>query len=99
MHWSDDDAVLVYSKHLAAEHSPAGTADTIIVVANVDPHSVRETEVHLDLAALGLPERFTVTDLLTGDTWTWGEHNYVRLDAFTNPVHLLSVSALTEDES
>lgn len=99
VHWSDDDAVLVYSKHLAAEHSPSGAADTIIVVANVDPHSVRETEVHLDLEALGLPERFAVTDLLTGDVWTWGEHNYVRLDAFHNPVHLLSVSPLDKEDA
>lgn len=92
-HWSDDDAVLVYSKHLAAPFTGTGTADTIIVVANVDPHSVRETTVHLDTTQWGIPlgDTFEVEDLLTGAVWTWGEHNYVRLDAFAEPVHILKV--------
>ncbi len=93
IHWSDDDAILVYSKHLDAAFTSTGRADTVIVVANVDPHSVRETTVHLDLPALGLEPgaEFQVKDLVTGSVWTWGEHNYVRLDAFVEPVHLLAV--------
>lgn len=92
-HWSDDDAVLVYSKHLDAEFTGTGRADTIIVVANVDPHSVRETTVHLDSTRWGVPlgETFEVEDLLTGAVWTWSDHNYVRLDAFAEPVHILKV--------
>ncbi|MGW9156198.1 maltotransferase domain-containing protein [Microbacterium sp. NPDC055665] len=92
-HWSDDDAVLVYSKHLAAPFTGTGHADTIIVVANVDPHSVRETTVHLDSTQWGVPlgESFEVEDLLTGAVWTWSDHNYVRLDAFAEPVHILKV--------
>jgi starch synthase (maltosyl-transferring) len=93
VHWSDDDAVLVYSKHLAAEFSPTGKPDTIIVVANVDPHSVRETTVHLDLRELGLDPGtpYGVTELITGQRWTWGDSNFVRLDAFTEPVHVLAI--------
>ncbi|MPS75781.1 MAG: alpha-1,4-glucan--maltose-1-phosphate maltosyltransferase, partial [Microbacterium sp.] len=92
-HWSDDDAVLVYSKHLDAAFTGTGQADTIIVVANVDPHSVRETTVHLDTTRWGVPpgEPFEVEDLLTGSVWTWSDHNYVRLDAFAEPVHILKV--------
>lgn len=92
-HWSDDDAVLVYSKHLDAAFTGTGRSDTIIVVANVDPHSVRETTVHLDTTVWGVPlgETFEVEDLLTGAVWTWGDHNYVRLDAFAEPVHILKV--------
>ncbi len=95
-HYSDDDSVLVYSKHLEGRfiegHGP-DDHDTILVVANVDPHSVRETTVHLDLASIDLPEggTFEVEDLVTGERWEWGEHNYVRLDAFTQPVHILRV--------
>lgn len=93
VHWSDDDAVLVYSKHLDAALSPTGTADTIIVVANVDPHSVRQTMVHLDTRVWGVEpgQTFTVEDLVTGARWTWSDHNFVRLDAFTEPVHILHV--------
>lgn len=92
-HSSDDDAVLVYSKHLEGRFTTDGVDDTIIVVANVDPHSVRETTVHLDLAAIGLTPgiRFEVEDLVTGHRWEWGDTNYVRLDAFTRPAHILHV--------
>ncbi len=98
-HSSDDDSVLVYSKHLEGRFIDAPGArrsaddDTIIVVANVDPHSVRETTVHLDLEAIGLEPgaRFDVEELVTGERWVWGESNYVRLDAFTRPAHILHV--------
>ncbi|MCS3441401.1 alpha-1,4-glucan--maltose-1-phosphate maltosyltransferase [Microbacterium phyllosphaerae] len=93
IHWSDDDSVLVYSKHLDADFTGTGDADTILVVANVDPHSVRETTVHLDTTIWGVPlgEPFEVEDLLTGAVWAWTDHNYVRLDAFAEPVHILKV--------
>ncbi len=93
VHWSDDDSILVYSKHLPAEFSDDGHADTVIVVANVDPHSVRETTVYLDPTVFGLApdDVFDVRDLMTGARWQWGVANYVRLDAFTEPVHILAV--------
>jgi starch synthase (maltosyl-transferring) len=93
VHWSDDEAILVFSKHLAAEFA-GGTSDTILVVANVDPHSVRETMVHLDLERLGREPgtTFTVTDLITGQSYVWGTDNYVRLDAFSEPVHIFAVT-------
>ena len=58
---------------------------------------MRETTVHLDLEKLGLvahadgATQFTVTDLLTEQVFTWGADNYVRLDAFTEPVHILRI--------
>ncbi|GAA1443480.1 alpha-1,4-glucan--maltose-1-phosphate maltosyltransferase [Leifsonia poae] len=93
VHGSDDDSILVYSKYLAGQFTRSGKADAIIVVANVDPHSVRETIVHLDVAAFGVEPgtSFEVKDIVTGARWTWGADNYVRLDAFTEPVHILSV--------
>nr|WP_040165702.1 alpha-1,4-glucan--maltose-1-phosphate maltosyltransferase [Microbacterium gorillae] len=93
LHTSDDDAILVFSKHLDGALTATGAADTIIVVVNVDPHSVRETTVHLDTTVFGIPrgDAFTVTDLLTGAEWTWTDHVYVRLDAFTQPAHILHV--------
>ena len=93
-HSSEDGAILVYSKHLAAEHSPNGRADTVIVVVNTDPHSVRESMVTLDLWKLGLADNsvFEVTDLITEETWSWGTRNYVRLDPQAEPVHILHVN-------
>ena len=93
VHWSDDDAILVFSKHLDATFTGTGADDTIIVIANVDPHSVRQTTVHLDTRAWGVEPGTTyeVEDLVTGSVWTWTDHNFVRLDAFTEPVHILHV--------
>jgi starch synthase (maltosyl-transferring) len=93
VHWSDDDSILVYSKYLDGRFTRSGRGDAIIIVANVDPHSVRETTVHLDPTLFGIEpgEIFEVTDLITKQKFSWGTDNYVRLDAFTEPVHILRV--------
>ncbi|MBD7956587.1 DUF3416 domain-containing protein [Microbacterium sp. Sa4CUA7] len=93
LHWSDDDAILVYAKHLPGALTADGKADTIIVVANVDPHSARQTMVHLDTRQWGVTpgDPFDVVDLVTGAEWTWTDHNFVRLDAFNEPAHILHV--------
>ncbi|WP_084155215.1 alpha-1,4-glucan--maltose-1-phosphate maltosyltransferase [Agrococcus lahaulensis] len=93
VHWSDDDAILVYSKRVEGRFTESGEDDTVIVVANVDPHSARQTTVHLDLTKLGLKpgDRFEAHDLITGETWTWSDHNFVRLDAFVEPAHIIHV--------
>ncbi len=87
VHWSDDESILVFTKYLDGAFTESGQPDGLIVVANVDPHSVRETTVHLDLSALGLEPgaTFSVRDLITGANWIWTDSNYVRLDAFTEP--------------
>jgi len=93
VHWSDDESILVYSKYLAGSFVEGGKPDAVIIVANIDPHSVRETTVHLDPTRFGLEpdQRFIVVDLITGARFDWGRNNFVRLDAFTEPVHILHV--------
>jgi len=93
IHSSDDESILVFSKYLAAEFTGTGADDALIIVANVDPHSVRETTVHLDVTRFGLEPgaTFEVCDLISGAVWTWTADNFVRLDAFTEPVHILRV--------
>jgi starch synthase (maltosyl-transferring) len=65
----------------------------VLVVVNLDPHGQNEAVLHVDLGALGLEpdETFEVHDELSGATWTWGEHNYVRLDPFDEPAHVFVV--------
>jgi len=93
VHWSDDDAILVYTKHLDAAFTGTGAADDLIVVANLDPHNVRDTWIHLDLTRLGLPADATydVHDLVTDARWTWHRDAWVRLDPLIEPVHLLEI--------
>ncbi|MFC6286652.1 alpha-1,4-glucan--maltose-1-phosphate maltosyltransferase [Nocardioides sp. GCM10027113] len=95
IHSSDDENVLVYSKSTRLPTDPPGEGDedTVIVVINLDPHATRETMVHLDLPAMGMDwhDSLLVHDEITDQTWSWGQHNYVRLDPGHEPAHVLSV--------
>ena len=78
----------------------SGFDDVVLAVVNLNPHQVREATVHLDLPALGLPDRddvtFDVVDELSGETYRWGRSNYVRLDPHVRPAHIFT---LRRDES
>ncbi|MFG2439363.1 alpha-1,4-glucan--maltose-1-phosphate maltosyltransferase [Streptomyces sp. NPDC048508] len=72
-HEADDDSLIAYSKRSGD--------DTVVVVANLDPHHTRQATVSLDMPRLGLSRdaRVPVRDELTGDTYNWGRSNFVRL--------------------
>ncbi len=88
-HVTDTESVLAFSKTTTL---PDGTRDIVIAVVNLDPHAAHEDSVHLDLALLGLGpgDNLAVRDEITGQTYWWGEHNYVRLDPFVEPAHILT---------
>jgi starch synthase (maltosyl-transferring) len=89
LHHVDDENVMAFSKRRDVN----GRDDIILVVANLDPHATRESTVHLDMAALGLrpSDTFVAHDLITGASWHWGENNFVRLGADSEPVHIIQV--------
>ncbi|GAB3434952.1 alpha-1,4-glucan--maltose-1-phosphate maltosyltransferase [Phycicoccus ginsengisoli] len=89
-HHVDDENVMAFSKRRVL---PDGTEDVVVVVANLDPHSTRESMVHLDMPALGLGWQDTVAahDLVTDQSWQWGENVYVRLGPETEPVHVVEI--------
>ncbi|MFF0156263.1 maltotransferase domain-containing protein [Streptomyces sp. NPDC005263] len=84
-HRTDNDALIAYSKR-------AGQ-DTVVVVVNLDPHHAQEATVSLDMARLGLErhESVSVHDELAGETYRWGESNYVRLEPGRAPAHVFHV--------
>ncbi|QAY71670.1 alpha-1,4-glucan--maltose-1-phosphate maltosyltransferase [Xylanimonas protaetiae] len=76
------------------------TDDVILVVVNLDPWGTQESTIHLDLAALGLTPPpgtdgsapfFVAHDLLTGDSFPWGAHPFVRLDPRHQVAHVIQV--------
>jgi len=69
-------------------------ADTVLVVVNLDPHAPREATVWLDLPELGMDQRsqFVVSDELSGESYLWGQANYVRLDPALTPAHIFTVT-------
>ncbi len=82
-HPTDNDQVLAYSK---TAPTPDGLTDHLITVVNLDPHRTQEATVTLDGDG-----PYAVHDELTGAAYTWGRHNYVRLDPSAEPAHLLTV--------
>jgi starch synthase (maltosyl-transferring) len=84
-HHADNEQILTWSKKEGD--------DCVLVVVNLDPHAVREATLHVDMAALGFEpwESYEVHDELSGESWTWGEDNYVRLDPFVAPAHVFVV--------
>ncbi|HEX2705027.1 MAG TPA: alpha-1,4-glucan--maltose-1-phosphate maltosyltransferase [Candidatus Lustribacter sp.] len=91
-HHVEDENLMCFSKSRWVGGAD-GYRDTVIVVANLDPHATRDSRVHLDMAALQMSwhDQFVVQDLITDATWSWAEHNYVRLGPETEPVHILAV--------
>nr|WP_205687528.1 alpha-1,4-glucan--maltose-1-phosphate maltosyltransferase [Cellulomonas endophytica] len=91
IHPTSDPALVAFSRHLDAAHSPTGRADTVVVVVNIDPWNAREGFVTLDLPALGLPAdaELTAYDTLSRETFTWGPRVWVRLDPSVRCAHVV----------
>ncbi len=91
-HAVDDENFLVYSKR-GGGAGDGSDQDTVLVVANLDPHGTRDTWLHLDMPALGLDwqDHFVAEDLITGQQWQWGEHVWVQLGPDSEPVHVVHV--------
>ncbi|GAA3988406.1 alpha-1,4-glucan--maltose-1-phosphate maltosyltransferase [Thermobifida alba] len=92
-HHADQPEIICYSKRLAS--ADQGRDDTVLVVANLDPHHTREATVWLDMPALGFApgDHITVTDQLSGDSYHWVEANYVRLDPHVQTAHVFTVTS------
>jgi len=90
IHPTSDDALVCFSRHLDAAHSPTGRPDTVVVVVNIDPHAPRAGVVRLDLASFGLPvDRPVVAhDVLSGESYAWANEFYVRLDPLVQVAHI-----------
>ena len=90
-HHTDSDQIICYSK--------AEGEDLVLVVVNLDPHGARETTVRLDMPALGMEwdDTMAVHDEIGGESYVWGQSNYVRLDPFVEPAHVFRVERRGRD--
>lgn len=86
-HHSDDESVIVFSKREGD--------DIVLVVCATDPHSTRETNLWLNMPALGLDwnDTFAARDLVTGETWAWGQHVWVRIDPKVHCAHIVTIGS------
>lgn len=91
-HEVDNDNLIAYSKF-----DPL-TGDCILVVVNLDPWNAQEGTLTIDMNSLGhhSADRMDVTDLITGETFNWTKHNYVRLEPWNNVAHVVSLPDIPE---
>lgn len=82
----DDDALMAYLK--------VSGNSRILAVVNMDAYNRRANMVQVPIWQLGIAndQEYRVRDLLTDATYTWrGEWNYVELDPYMLPMHLLRI--------
>jgi starch synthase (maltosyl-transferring) len=86
-HQVDNDAIIAYSK------TDPNTGDTVLVVCSLDSRAAQEGTTTLDMPALRADwdDRLTVHDEITGETYEWGQYNYVRLEPWKNVAHIFRV--------
>ena len=85
---TDNEQVICYAKVTPT------LSDVVVCVVNLDPRYVQSAWLTLDLEVLGLDASrpFKVQDLLTDAVYEWnGARNFVRLDPFGVPAHILHV--------
>ena len=84
---TDNDQVICYCK------KDSRTGNTLVIAVNLDPYQTQSANIQLPLGKLGMDysARFAVRDLLSGDKYNWGERNYVSLNPWTMPAHVMLV--------
>jgi starch synthase (maltosyl-transferring) len=94
-HHPDRPEILCFSKSAPWGRAGETGHDTVLVVVNLDPHQAREATVWLDTSVLGVEpgEIFRVDDELSGESYRWGQANYIRLDPAMSPAHIFTVRA------
>jgi starch synthase (maltosyl-transferring) len=89
-HRTDNESLLAYSK------TDPATGDTVICVVTLEPYTTVSGTVRLDLPALGMDQkdRFLAHDEISGETYDWGQANYVQLEPWRAVAHILRVRRL-----
>src|SRR5262249_24991948 len=90
-HFIDNDALLAYSMQ------DRETGDLAVVVITLDPFGVQQGTLWPDMPALGFEwhDPLLAHDEVTGDTWTWGQANFVRLEPWRSVAHIVGVRRTT----
>ena len=70
-------------------------SDPVVVVVTLDPYTTQESTIHLDMPFLAehAASWLEVHDELSGETYSWGLHPYVRFDPWRRVAHILAVRA------
>jgi starch synthase (maltosyl-transferring) len=87
-HHTDNDQVIVWSK------TDVKSGDTVLVVCTLDPTNVQTANLALDMPSLGADwgDTLQVHDEVGGDTFSWGQFTFARLEPWRAVAHVFSVT-------
>ncbi len=86
-HAADNDAIIVYSK------VDPTTGDAVLMVINLNPFGAEQATLWLDMPAIGREwhDRMQVVDEVSGESYEWGQSNYVKLEPWRAVAHILTL--------
>lgn len=86
-----NDQIICYCK------TDKRTGNMLIIAVNLDHFNTQAAEVRIPLEKIGMPvgQQYRVKDLLSGDKYKWGETNYVELNPWEMPAHILRIETDT----
>ncbi|MFW5689888.1 MAG: alpha-1,4-glucan--maltose-1-phosphate maltosyltransferase [Spirochaetota bacterium] len=89
-HTSRNEQIIAYSK------SSEDRSNVLLIVVNLSYEHTHSAWIEFSPAAVGLHDSrpFEVTELLSGELFTWEEYwNYVQLDPYHNPVQIFRLES------
>jgi starch synthase (maltosyl-transferring) len=66
----------------------------IVTIVNLDPYNVQAGSVQVPMGDFGLKGPYQAHELVTNARYHWQEWNWVRLDPYTCPVHIIRLENL-----
>jgi starch synthase (maltosyl-transferring) len=86
-HHVDNDQIIAYSR------TDPKSGDTVLVVCTLDSWNAQQGTTALDMPALGVDwdQQLMVHDEVTGESYTWGQFNFVRLEPWNHVAHIFRV--------
>jgi starch synthase (maltosyl-transferring) len=84
-----NDQLIAYYK------ATADYSNIILVVVNLDPYHVQSGFLKVPLQEIGLEwdKPYLARDMLSGENYIWqGESNYIQLDPYKMPAHILQIN-------
>lgn len=88
---TDNERVISYTK------KAPDNGDSLVIAVNLDHHNTQgaHIKVPLHLFGIGYHEPYLIRDMLSGETYTWqGEYNFVQMNPWEMPAHILKVERL-----
>jgi starch synthase (maltosyl-transferring) len=91
-HRTDTPHLIAYSKRVGG--------NVMLVVCTLDPYHEQSGTVSWNMPEIGLEwnSEFSVRDEITGSSWRWNDHTFVRLNPYENVAHIVIITSTTEPQ-